>query len=87
MEDSGQYTSDQFDATGQSKAQEMQKVAEPEPVNVVNEEDNAQDEQDEGVYVDEGEEVEEIDENPGETAQNEDLMMMVNDIGDVQSHL
>ena len=83
MEDSGQYTSDQFDATGQSKAQEMQKVAEPEPVN----EDNAQDEQDEGVYVDEGEEVEEIDENPGETAQNEDLMMMVNDIGDVQSHL
>ena len=40
MEDSGQYTSDQFDATGQSKAQEMQEMArvpEPEPVN----EDNA----------------------------------------------
>ena len=84
MEDSGQYTSDQFDATGQSKVQEeMTKMPEPEPVN----EDDAQEEQDEGVYVDEGEEVQEVDEDPVETAQNEDLMMMVNDIGDVQSHL
>ena len=33
----------------------------------------------EDVYEDEA--------NPGDTAQNEDLMMMVNDIGDVQSHL
>ena len=31
--------------------------------------------------------MEEVDENPGDGAQNEDLMMMVNDIGDVQSHL
>ena len=80
MEDSGQYTSDQFDATGQSKAQEMSNVPEPEPVN----EENAPENEDDGVYVDEGEEVEDIDENTGETAQNGDLMMMVNDIGDVQ---
>ena len=65
MEDSGQYTSDQFDATGQSKAQEMtSNVPEPEPVN----EENAPENEDDGVYVDEGEEVEEIDENTGETA-------------------
>ena len=58
----------------------MSNVPEPEPVN----EEKAPENEDDGVYVDEGEEVDEIDENPGETAQNEDLMMMVNDIGDVQ---
>ena len=58
----------------------MSNVPETEPVN----EENAPENEDDGVYVDEGEEVEEIDENTGETAQNEDLMMMVNDIGDVQ---
>ena len=42
----------------------MSNVPEPEPVN----EENAPENEDDGVYVDEGEEVEEIDENTGETA-------------------
>ena len=79
MEDSGNYTSDQFDATGQSKLP----LSEPEPVN---EEEDAPLNQDE-VYEDEEVSKEEEEANPGEAAQNNDLMMMVNDIGDVQSTL